>query len=175
VTEHACTSGTLKEDDLAGDLRLLGTKVTNYPDHYAPEVLEVFGNKFPEHDYVVELDCPEFTSLCPITGQPDFGKIVIRYSPDKWLVESKSLKIYLFSFRNHGSFHENCVNMMARDLFEIMKPKWIEVVGLFNPRGGISIRPTVRLEKRRRAKGEKSGKGLKGAKGGRRTGRVRHV
>ena len=136
-----------KEGNLAADLKLLGRKVTGYPHHYAPEVLEVFGNEFPRHDYVVELDCPEFTSLCPVTGQPDFGKIRILYSPDKWLVESKSLKIYLFSFRNHGAFHENCVNMIARDLFKVMKPKWIEVSGFFNPRGGISINPSVRLEK----------------------------
>jgi 7-cyano-7-deazaguanine reductase len=136
-----------KEGNLAADLKLLGRKVTGYPGHYAPEVLEVFGNEFPKHNYVVELDCPEFTSLCPVTGQPDFGKIRILYSPDKWLVESKSLKIYLFSFRNHGAFHENCVNMIARDLFKVMKPKWIEVSGFFNPRGGISINPSVRLEK----------------------------
>lgn len=127
-------------------LSLLGGGAkTDYPDRYAPEVLEFFGNKFPEHEYVVELLCPEFTSLCPITGQPDFGRIVIRYSPAALLVESKSLKIYLFSFRNHGSFHENCVNMIARDLFNGMKPKWIEVSGYFNPRGGISINPSVRL------------------------------
>ena len=136
-----------KKDNPAGNLKALGRKVTGYPRHYAPEALEVFGNEFPKHDYVVELDCPEFTSLCPITGQPDFGKIRIRYSPDKWLVESKSLKIYLVSFRNHGAFHENCVNMIARDLFKIMKPRWIEVSGFFNPRGGISINPSVRLEK----------------------------
>ena len=136
-----------KKNNLAGNLKALGRKDTGYPDHYTPEALEVFGNQFPEHDYVVDLDCPEFTSLCPVTGQPDFGKIRIRYSPDKWLVESKSLKIYLFSFRNHGAFHENCVNMIARDLFKIMNPKWIEVSGFFNPRGGISINPSVRLEK----------------------------
>jgi len=134
-------------DQKTEGLHLLGNGKTVYPDKYAPETLEVFGNKFPENDYLVELDCPEFTSLCPITGQPDFGRIRIRYSPDQSLVESKSLKIYLFSFRNEGSFHENCVNMIARDLFKIMQPKWIEVAGFFNPRGGISINPTVRLEK----------------------------
>jgi 7-cyano-7-deazaguanine reductase len=135
------------QDQKTEGLHLLGNGKTAYPDKYAPETLEVFGNKFPENDYLVELDCPEFTSLCPITGQPDFGRIRIRYSPDHFLVESKSLKIYLFSFRNEGSFHENCVNMIARDLFKIMQPKWIEVAGCFNPRGGISINPTVRLEK----------------------------
>ncbi len=129
------------------ELSLLGNNKTQYPDTYAPEILEVFENQFPDNEYVVELDCPEFTSLCPITGQPDFGRILVRYSPDSLLVESKSLKIYLYSFRNHGAFHENCVNMIARDLFDIMQARWIEVTGYFNPRGGIAIRPSVRLEK----------------------------
>ncbi|MCX7044723.1 MAG: preQ(1) synthase [Candidatus Sumerlaeota bacterium] len=131
----------------APSLKWLGRRVTKYPATYTPNALEVVENEFQDNDYVVELDCPEFTSLCPITGQPDFGRIVIRYSPGRWLVESKSLKIYLHSFRNYGSFHEHCVNLIARDLFKRMKPKWIEVTGHFNPRGGISIRPTVRLER----------------------------
>ena len=141
------TEDNSRKENLADDLTLLGDKKTHYPDQYTPDILEVFGNKFPEHRYVVELDCPEFTSLCPITGQPDFGRILVRYSPDKLLVESKSLKIYLYSFRNHGSFHENCINTIAKDLFDLMQPHWIEVSGGFNPRGGISIRPSVRLEK----------------------------
>lgn len=131
----------------ADELSLLNAGEKRYPDHYAPEVLECFSNPFPEHPHEVELDCPEFTSLCPITGQPDFGHIRIRYAPDQKLVESKSLKIYLFSFRNHGSFHETCVNEIARDLFQRLAPKWLEVEGDFHPRGGISIRPRVRLEK----------------------------
>lgn len=128
----------------AQGLKSLGEK-SEIPSTYAPDVLESFDNKFPEQDYEVELECPEFTSLCPKTGQPDFANILIKYSPDKKLVESKSLKLYLFSFRNHGSFHENCVNQIARDLFDLMKPKWIEVRGDFFPRGGISINPVVRL------------------------------
>lgn len=121
-------------------LKQLGRK-TEYKTDYAPEVLEVFENKHPENDYWVKFNCPEFTSLCPITGQPDFAEIVIRYIPDIKMVESKSLKLYLFSFRNHGDFHEDCVNIIMKDLIRIMDPKYIEVVGLFVPRGGISIHP----------------------------------
>lgn len=132
----------------AAHLKLLGNAKTKYPKKYAPEVLEVFENKFPDSDYRVELECPEFTSLCPKTGQPDFANITIEYIPDRLLVESKALKIYLFSFRESGSFHENCVNKIARDLFRVMKPKWIRVRGDFTPRGGISINPTVELTKK---------------------------
>lgn len=132
----------------AADLKSLGSGKTDYPTSYSPDVLEVFDNKFPDQEYVVELDCKEFTALCPKTQQPDFATIWIRYSPDMKLVESKSLKIYLFSFRNQGSFHENCVNQIAKDLFKIMQPRWIEVKGNFFPRGGISINPSVRLEKK---------------------------
>lgn len=132
----------------AEHLKSLGNQATQYPDKYNPAVLESFANKFPENDYVVELDCPEFTALCPKTAQPDFAHITIRYSPADRLVESKSLKLYLFSFRQTGSFHEDCVNKIARDLFNLMEPKWIEVQGKFMPRGGISINPTCRLEKK---------------------------
>lgn len=120
---------------------LLGNQHTKYEFGYNPEVLETFDNKHPENEYVVTLDCPEFTSLCPKTGQPDFGKIVISYIPRIKMVESKSLKLYLFSFRNHGDFHEDCVNIIMKDLIKLMDPKYIEVTGLFNPRGGISIIP----------------------------------
>lgn len=126
-------------------LKSLGAGATEYPQDYSPTVLESFQNKFPGVDYIVELECPEFTALCPKTKQPDFANIVIRYTPDEKLVESKSLKLYLFSFRQHGSFHEEVINMIARDLNELMKPKWIEVRGDFMPRGGISINPVVRL------------------------------
>ena len=116
-------------------------KKTVYADDYAPEVLESFQNKHPENDYWVQFNCPEFTSLCPITGQPDFAEIKILYIPDQRMVESKSLKLYLFSFRNHGDFHEDCVNIIMKDLIALMDPKYIEVIGLFVPRGGISIYP----------------------------------
>jgi len=125
-----------KEDNL----QQLGHK-TEYATDYAPEVLETFQNQHPEHDYWVQFNCPEFTSLCPITGQPDFAEIKILYIPDQRMVESKSLKLYLFSFRNHGDFHEDCVNIILKDLVKLMDPRYIEVIGLFVPRGGISIHP----------------------------------
>lgn len=121
-------------------LKALGSK-TKYKMDYAPEVLETFENKHPTNDHWVQFNCPEFTSLCPITGQPDFAEIKIAYIPQKLMVESKSLKLYLFSFRNHGDFHEDCVNIIMKDLIRLMQPKYIEVVGLFTPRGGISIYP----------------------------------
>jgi len=121
-------------------LTQLGQK-TEYSSDYAPEVLETFENKHPDNDYWVQFNCPEFTSLCPITGQPDFAEIKILYIPGKRMVESKSLKLYLFSFRNHGDFHEDCVNTIMKDLVKLMEPKYIEVIGLFTPRGGISIYP----------------------------------
>ena len=123
-------------------LSALGRK-TGYKMDYAPEVLETFVNKHPGRDYWVRFNCPEFTSLCPITGQPDFAEIRISYVPDIRMVESKSLKLYLFSFRNHGDFHEDCVNIIMEDLIKLMDPKYIEVLGLFTPRGGISIHPYV--------------------------------
>lgn len=123
------------------DLSLLGNQAVRYADDYAPDVLETFINKHPGNDYFVKFNCPEFTSLCPITGQPDFATITISYVPDVKMVESKSLKLYLFSFRNHGDFHEDCVNIIMKDLIQLMDPKYIEVWGKFTPRGGISIDP----------------------------------
>ena len=127
-------------DRTKDNLQQLGHKV-EYSTDYAPEVLETFENLHPDHDYWVEFLCPEFTTLCPITGQPDFAEIRILYIPDLRMVESKSLKLYLFSFRNHGDFHEDCVNTIMKDLVELMNPKYIEVTGFFTPRGGISIHP----------------------------------
>ena len=121
-------------------LQSLGKK-TEYRQDYAPEVLETFENRHPDNDYWVRFNCPEFTTLCPITGQPDFAEIRISYIPDRRMVESKSLKLYLFSFRNHGDFHEDCVNVIMKDLIKLMDPKYIEVTGFFTPRGGISIYP----------------------------------
>ena len=121
-------------------LKALGKKA-KYDDKYNPAVLETFDNMHPGNEYVVTFDCPEFTALCPITGQPDFGRIVIRYIPRVRMVESKSLKLYLYSFRSHGDFHEDCVNTIMKDLIKLMDPKYIEVTGFFTPRGGISIFP----------------------------------
>lgn len=126
-------------EELAG-VHALG-HTTDYPTDYAPQVLEAFQNKHPENDYFVKFNCPEFTSLCPMTGQPDFATIYISYVPDQKMVESKSLKLYLFSFRNHGDFHEDCINIIMKDLIKLMDPKYIEVWGKFTPRGGLSIDP----------------------------------
>lgn len=135
------SSSTSRNDQEVSDLTLLGSQNNSYPDDYAPEVLETFVNKHQENDYFVKFNCPEFTSLCPITGQPDFATIYISYVPDIRMVESKSLKLYLFSFRNHGDFHEDCINIIMKDLIKIMDPRYIEVWGKFTPRGGISIDP----------------------------------
>ena len=131
----------MREDDELQGVTLLGNQHTKYPTDYSPEVLETFVNKHPDNEYVVTFNCPEFTSLCPKTGQPDFARIVIQYIPRERMVESKSLKLYLFSFRNHGDFHEYCVNIIMKDLVRLMDPRYLEVTGIFTPRGGISIYP----------------------------------
>ena len=138
-------TGRSKEE--TENITLLGNQKTKYPDDYAPDVLETFINKHQDNDYFVKFNCPEFTSLCPITGQPDFATITISYVPDIRMVESKSLKLYLFSFRNHGDFHEDCVNIIMKDLIKLMEPKYIEVWGKFTPRGGISIDPYCNYRK----------------------------
>jgi 7-cyano-7-deazaguanine reductase len=130
----------MSNDRKSEGLKALGGNSV-YKDNYAPEVLEAFENQHPDNDYWVRFNCPEFTTLCPITGQPDFAEIRISYIPDKRMVESKSLKLYLFSFRNYGGFHEDCVNIIMKDLIKLMDPKYIEVTGFFVPRGGISIYP----------------------------------
>lgn len=118
----------------------LGT-MTKYPTEYDPSVLEKFVNpNVGSHDLVC-LDCFEFGSLCPKTHQPDLGIIHISYIPDQYLVESKSLKLFLFSFRNHGAFHEKCVDMITQDLVDLLNPFYIETCGDFHSRGGISIIP----------------------------------
>lgn len=131
----------MRSDKELEGVTLLGNQGTVYHDNYNPSVLETFENKHPENEYVVTFDCPEFTTLCPKTGQPDFGHIYISYIPRQRMVESKSLKLYLFSFRNHGDFHEDCVNIIMKDLTALMDPRYIEVRGKFMPRGGISIHP----------------------------------
>ncbi len=119
----------------------LGETTTTYPATYSPEILEAFDNRNPDSTAWTSLICTEFTSLCPKTGQPDFAKIFINYIAGKKMVESKSLKMYLFGFRNHGDFHEDCVQTICNDLVSLMKPKYIEVIGEFTPRGGIAIFP----------------------------------
>lgn len=129
------------------ELTLLGNNGTVYSQDYDPDVLETFENKHPDHDYMVTFRCPEFTTLCPITGQPDFATLYINYVPNVRMVESKSLKLYLFSFRNHGDFHEDVTNIIRDDLVELMDPKYLEVRGMFYPRGGISIYPFANYAK----------------------------
>ena len=123
-------------------LKTLGRK-TEVEAEYNPSLLDAFANRHPGRDYWVTFTCPEFTTLCPKTGQPDFATITIRYIPGDRLVESKSLKLYLFSFRNHGDFHEDVVNVIHDDLVKLLRPRYIEVFGRFSPRGGISIDPFV--------------------------------
>lgn len=123
------------------NLTLLGSNNTEYLSEYNFDVLETFSNLHMDIDYFVKFNCPEFTSLCPKTNQPDFATLYISYVPDKLLVESKALKLYLFSFRNHGDFHEDCINKIMKDLVKLLDPKYIEVWGKFLPRGGISIDP----------------------------------
>ena len=124
------------------ELKQLGKQI-EYTFDYNKKLLETFENKHSNRDYFVKFNCPEFTSLCPITGQPDFATIYISYIPNIKKAKSKSLKLYLFSFRNHGGFHEDCVNTILNDLVELMEPRYIEVWGKFTPRGGISIDPYV--------------------------------
>jgi 7-cyano-7-deazaguanine reductase len=119
----------------------LGSEKTDYNFSYNPKLLEVFPNKNPQNIAWTSFIGTEFTSLCPKTGQPDFARIFINYVADELMVESKSLKLYLFSFRNHGDFHEDCIQKICNDLTQLMKPKYIEVIGEFTPRGGISIFP----------------------------------
>ena len=137
------------EIDMREDLNLnmLGNQNIKYEFQYNPELLETFENKHRENDYFVKFNCPEFTSLCPITSQPDFATVYISYVPEVKMVESKSLKLYLLSFRNHGDFHEDCMNIIMKDLIKLMDPKYIEVWGKFTPRGGISIDPYCNYSK----------------------------
>ena len=102
-------------------------------------VLERVANPHPRKTYLVRFAAPEFTSLCPITGQPDFAHLVLDYAPARWIVESKSLKLYLASFRNHGAFHEDCTLAIATRLVEFLKPRWLRIGGYWYPRGGMPI------------------------------------
>jgi 7-cyano-7-deazaguanine reductase len=129
-------------------LRHLGSAgPTPVPQRPDKAVLDCFVNPNPDRLWLVGLDCYEFTSLCPVTGQPDFGRIHIHYVPDHFCVESKSLKLYLGAYRNHGAFHEECVNQIATDLFDSIDPLVLRVFGDFRVRGGIAIRPLVLLRR----------------------------
>lgn len=108
--------------------------------------LEVFENKFPQRDYTIEIVCPEFTSVCPKTGQPDFGTITIQYIPNRSCVELKSLKLYLQSYRNEGIFYENVTNLILEDLESVLAPRWLKITAAFSARGGITETVSVEHE-----------------------------
>ncbi len=118
--------------------RYLGSnsKIRNSPDSF---VLDNVKNPHPNDDYSIRFTAPEFTSICPITSQPDFGNIIVDYIPRKLIIESKSFKLYLFTFRNYGGFHEDCTIKIAKKIINSVKPKWIRVASFWNPRGGIPI------------------------------------
>jgi 7-cyano-7-deazaguanine reductase len=113
------------------------------------QVLETFGNQFPGRDYSIEIVCPEFTSLCPKTGQPDFGTLTFTYTPGEWCVELKSLKLYLQQFRNEGIFYEHATNRILDDLVAALAPRRMRLVAAFTPRGGITTSVTVEYVKPR--------------------------
>ena len=123
-------------------LTLLGNQAPRFSyDTPTADILEVFENRHRETPYVIGLHSLEFTSLCPMTGQPDYGTIQIDYVANELCIESKSLKFYLVSYRNHGAFHEDCVNLIADDIFNVTQARYVRVFGDFNVRGGIAIRP----------------------------------
>jgi 7-cyano-7-deazaguanine reductase len=111
-----------------------------------PQLLETFPNQFPDREYEIEITCPEFTAVCPKTGQPDFATVVITYVPSATCVELKSLKLYLFDYRNRGIFYEHSINTILDDLVAACQPRQMTVVGQFTPRGGISSKITARFE-----------------------------
>lgn len=127
------------KDDVSG-LHSLGAKPSKQPEHGPDKsILETFPNRYPERCYIISLTFPEFTSLCPVTGQPDFGTIVLEYIPDALCVESKSFKLYMFAYRNHHSFMETIVNDVLSDLCAVLNPAWCRIKGLFAPRGATRI------------------------------------
>lgn len=129
-----------KSNDEIGGLRSLGQAgVRMAYEKPSLEILEAFPNRFPGRDYIINFSFPEFTSLCPVTGQPDFGEIRLFYIPDRLCVESKSFKLYMFAFRNHQSFMETITNTILEDLNALLQPRWLRVSGLFAPRGGARI------------------------------------
>lgn len=118
-------------------------------------VLEVFENPYPDRDYEIDITCPEFTCVCPRTGQPDFGVIHIKYVPDRLCIELKSLKLYMFSYRNEGAFHEHVTNKILDDIVAACSPRRAEVVGDFNVRGGIKTIVRATYDKERSGAAER--------------------
>lgn len=142
-----CYMKTLNKD--LADLTLLGRRAQ------PRRKLEVFPNHHPGRRYTVTLATQEFTCLCPVTGQPDFAAITIAYIPGKWILESKSLKLYLWSYRDEGVFHEHAVNSICDDLVKVLDPQWLEVTGVFNARGGIGITVVAGHERGLRCRGRR--------------------
>lgn len=130
----------MSEHGTAEHLKSLGESKTKYPTSPDASVLERIPWKGTGRGHVT-IECPEYTCACPKTGQPDFATVYVQYIPNEWLVESKSLKIYLFSFRNYGHFHEVGIDRIGREIFDLIQPKYLRVIGDFNKRGGISIVP----------------------------------
>lgn len=128
----------MSKQDIYKNLKSLGSN-TELPTDPEQDILERVQNPQADVDYAIRFTAPEFTSLCPMTGQPDFAHLVIDYIPGDWLVESKSLKLYLGAFRNHGAFHEDCTVSIARKLADLLDPKWLRIGGYWYPRGGIPI------------------------------------
>src|SRR5699024_5006973 len=120
-------------------LTWLGNEDVCYEFKYNPDVLSAVDNDYADRDYFIKFNCPEFTTLCPMTGQPDFATLYISYIPDEKIIESKALKLYLFSYRNYGGFHEASVNMILDDIIKLINLRYIEVFGKFLLRGGMSI------------------------------------
>ncbi len=134
-------------DDVTG-LKHLGSGKTSYAfDEPTAAILEAFPNRYPDRDYQICFEHPEFTSLCPKTGQPDFATIEITYIPDQLCIETKSLKLYFTAYRNHGSFMETITNKILDDLVSVCQPRQMQVVALFNPRGGTSLTVTAEYVK----------------------------
>lgn len=130
----------VKDSAAKSSQKLLLGKPTNYSfDKPSAAILQAVPNPHSDVDYVIRFSCPEFTSICPITSQPDFAHLVLDYVPSEKMVESKSLKLYLFSYRNHGAFHEDCTVQIAKDLIATIQPKWLRLCGYWFPRGGIPI------------------------------------
>ncbi|SPE56929.1 NADPH-dependent 7-cyano-7-deazaguanine reductase [Verrucomicrobia bacterium] len=120
-------------------LTLLGNSEAGFPTSPKEAKLETFANPKPARDYSIRLDCPEFTSLCPVTGQPDFAEILVEYVPHKLCIETKSLKLYLSSYRNVHSFNEQVINNILDDLVRVCQPRWMKIEGRFVPRGGLAL------------------------------------
>jgi len=123
-------------------------KVARYTfDRPDAKILETFKNKYQKRDYLINITVPEFTCICPVTDQPDFATIYISYIPDRECIESKSLKLYIYSYRNFGIFYEDCINRILDDCVSICRPRWMRVVGKYYPRGGISFSPAAEYKK----------------------------